>query len=523
MTSYTLNVQPQTQYTIEYANQRGPQGPAGAAGAATTDASLLVSGTLSDARLSANVLLASSIGVSVQAWDADLDSIAALATTATGRALLTESVSQTGTGALVRAAGPTLTGTTSVANLTASGNGIFGSGTSFPIGIGQDAGRGGYLTGTVAGTTFGLGFASANAIFPCSGTASVTNTVSLGRADYQFLNFFSQNATFSGLLDLRKAAAANILQFSTNTFLRTDTSQLSIYDTGLGRSNIALWRGGNFVVGSGTLIAASSGVDATGNVVDTSLSRNAAGVWQMGTTAANALGSLLLTNLTASGTVQGVGVHSLTNGFAVGNPPLAASVACLRTPNDFRILDDGSLRIDNATTRMLRLRTNTTSVTTTSTLSSGVENMFELIHTVNQTGTAGSTNFLINRTETALGSGAHNFADFQVGGTTRFRVSNAGAIQVGSTGTLVTSILSATATLDFGSISSNGTETLTITVTGAVAGDSVFLGCPAGLDAGLVFCASVTAADTVTVRMHNSSGGSVDPASGTFRATVIRF
>jgi hypothetical protein len=155
--------------------------------------------------------------------------------------------------------------------------------------------------------------------------------------------------------------------------------------------------------------------------------------------------------------------------------------------------------------------------------SSGVTGFLNINPIVNQTGTAGSTDIQINRTETALGSGVHNFANFQVGGTTRFRVSNAGAIQVGSTGTLVTSILSATATLDFGSIGSNGTETLTITVTGAVAGDSVFLGCPAGLDAGLVFCASVTAADTVTVRMHNSSGGSVDPASGTFRATVIRF
>jgi hypothetical protein len=97
-----------------------------------------------------------------------------------------------------------------------------------------------------------------------------------------------------------------------------------------------------------------------------------------------------------------------------------------------------------------------------------------------------------------------------------------GTLRVGG-GTVVANILSATATLDFPSIGSNGTETLTITVTGAVAGDSVFLGCPAGLDAGLVFCASVTAADTVTVRMHNSSGGSIDPASATFRATVIRF
>jgi hypothetical protein len=107
-------------------------------------------------------------------------------------------------------------------------------------------------------------------------------------------------------------------------------------------------------------------------------------------------------------------------------------------------------------------------------------------------------------------------------GTTVTNLTASGTLRVGG-GTVVANILSATATLDFGSIGSNATETLTITVTGAVAGDSVFLGCPAGLDAGLVFCASVTAADTVTVRMHNSTGGAVDQASATFRATVIRF
>jgi len=55
MTSYTLQVQPRASYTIEYSNQRGPQGATGPAGAATTDASLLTSGTLADARLSSNI------------------------------------------------------------------------------------------------------------------------------------------------------------------------------------------------------------------------------------------------------------------------------------------------------------------------------------------------------------------------------------------------------------------------------------------------------------------------------------
>jgi hypothetical protein len=377
---------------------------------------------------------------------------------------------------------------------------------------------------------------------------------------------------------------------------------------------------GRYQMRSDGYIGITSGSNPVSGL-DTSLSRASAGVWQMGTTANNALGSLLLTNLTASGTVTASGTFiygdttnpfvRLSNaigaqiGYAGGNritcggpiqisnsagteririqngdcffgvytnapqapfhsvssstavPAFIAQGVVSQTSPVFEIrnsaatvvasiTDAGNLTASGTVTagtlRSNLIQRNSGDTTLvlynanfgvagfciqgpsgSYTNSSGVTGFLNINPIVNQTGTAGSTDIQINRTETALGSGAHNFANFQVGGTTRFRVSNAGAIQVGSTGALVTSILSATATLDFGSIGSNGTETLTITVTGAVAGDSVFLGCPAGLDAGLVFCASVTAANTVTVRMHNSSGGSIDPASGTFRATVIRF
>ena len=116
--------------------------------------------------------------------------------------------------------------------------------------------------------------------------------------------------TVSGTLDLRKAATANILQFSTTAFLRTDTSQLSIFDTGLGRSRISLWRGGNFVVSSDTLIAACSGADSTGSTIDISLSRASATTWQMGDGGLNANGNLSLNGITASGTVTGGDVWS---------------------------------------------------------------------------------------------------------------------------------------------------------------------------------------------------------------------
>lgn len=92
-----------------------------------------------------------------------------------------------------------------------------------------------------------------------------------------------------------------------------------------------------------------------------------------------------------------------------------------------------------------------------------------------------------------------------------------------SAGTVVTSIIGITGTgsLSFGTISSNGIATATITVNGAIAGDPVVLGAPAALEAGLTFSGIVTAANTVTVRLHNNAGTSVTPATATWTATVL--
>jgi len=84
-------------------------------------------------------------------------------------------------------------------------------------------------------------------------------------------------------------------------------------------------------------------------------------------------------------------------------------------------------------------------------------------------------------------------------------------------------ILTATATLNFGSISANSSANLTMTVTGAKAGDAVFIGLPSAFEASLMAMGFVSATNTVTIKVHNASGGSVDPASGTFRATVFNY
>jgi len=97
----------------------------------------------------------------------------------------------------------------------------------------------------------------------------------------------------------------------------------------------------------------------------------------------------------------------------------------------------------------------------------------------------------------------------------------ASGVVIGSGGAGITKILSATATLNF-DLTALTVEDLTITVTGAADGDVVTLGVPNGsVTTSVQYTAWVSAADTVTVRARTSATGE-DPASGTFRATVIK-
>lgn len=107
--------------------------------------------------------------------------------------------------------------------------------------------------------------------------------------------------------------------------------------------------------------------------------------------------------------------------------------------------------------------------------------------------------------------------------TTNVGLRNAGTTILGSSGTAISAIRSASATLNFGSIAAAASEDLTITVTGAAVGDSVSHGLPAAPAAGIMFNAFVSATNTVTVRATNITGSPVDPASATYRATVISF
>lgn len=82
-------------------------------------------------------------------------------------------------------------------------------------------------------------------------------------------------------------------------------------------------------------------------------------------------------------------------------------------------------------------------------------------------------------------------------------------------------ILRGSLTHNFPSISSVSLATQTLTVTGAQVGDTVVVGRPATLDAGLVVSGEVTSANTVTVTVNNPTAGAIDPPSLTYPVTVF--
>jgi hypothetical protein len=84
--------------------------------------------------------------------------------------------------------------------------------------------------------------------------------------------------------------------------------------------------------------------------------------------------------------------------------------------------------------------------------------------------------------------------------------------------------LTAAASLAFGNVTSGSAEDLTITVTGAAVGDTVALGIPhASVTAGASgYYAWVSAANTVTVRFWNASGGDKNPDTNTFVVDVYK-
>lgn len=123
----------------------------------------------------------------------------------------------------------------------------------------------------------------------------------------------------------------------------------------------------------------------------------------------------------------------------------------------------------------------------------------------------------------------HNRVDSPAISSENILITNKGfsSLVVGS-GIRIQTIVSSSATLNFGAILPNSSAGLTMTVVGAVDGSVVTIGVQdkvisTGVNcADISFFAWVSAPDTVTIRCTNTSAvNTANPASGSFISTVI--
>ena len=75
---------------------------------------------------------------------------------------------------------------------------------------------------------------------------------------------------------------------------------------------------------------------------------------------------------------------------------------------------------------------------------------------------------------------------------------------------------------DAGSIATDAVATTTLSIPGAVVGDVVAFGVSGTLPTGIVVKVQITATDTATISLQNTTAGSIDPGALTITVKVIK-
>lgn len=130
-----------------------------------------------------------------------------------------------------------------------------------------------------------------------------------------------------------------------------------------------------------------------------------------------------LLNLSKAGTTE-------FNVTAAGSAVLRGTLQCAQiTLGASGILSTGNnVTVIVGSTRTFATVDQVQIATSTNNGSTGTHAAASILPTYNQTSTAGGTDLLINRTESAIGSGAHKLIDAQIGSSSKFAVDRTGAI-----------------------------------------------------------------------------------------------
>lgn len=255
----------------------------------------------------------------------------------------------------------------------------------------------------------------------------------------------------------------------------------------INRTETALGSGAQYLIDAQVGGASRFSVDNAGGLT----AKN--GLTITGSRAAGLIGNSFATSFIQTGTSQSVQGMSITNTY---NQPSATSVANTdllinrietnlgTTPgaqllidaqvggaSKFNVINTGGIRVGGSIRHITGnnpLTIGDADFTSANkfgisiangvyTMTSGANGAVSITPTYNQTsGTAANTDLLINRTETALGSGAQLLIDAQVGGVSKFSVNNGGIITASSANlsTVNAAALNSTLTLKNSNISS---------------------------------------------------------------------
>lgn len=95
-------------------------------------------------------------------------------------------------------------------------------------------------------------------------------------------------------------------------------------------------------------------------------------------------------------------------------------------------------------------------------------------------------------------------------------------LTVGATGSAIYNVISGTISVNPGSIGATTRGSVNVTLTGVNTGDRLILQPPTALNAGLLYVGhDITATDTVTIYLYNTTGGSIDDGALTWK--YVRF